>query len=268
MGIEQHRRDVDALLAPALVSRGSERVALADALDRVLAEDLVAPVDLPGFRSSQMDGYAVRAADVATATADDLVVLPVVAEIPAGPGAPRSWPRNSRPHHDGRRRAEGSDAVVPVEDTDASPFGRTRRPRAAVRGTLGADVGVLAPRSSGEFVRDVGSDVRAGDLVLHAGLLLGPQHLAAAASCGVAGLEVRARVRVAVISTGTEVVEPGQVAATGQVFDANLHGLSAAARRAGAVVVLAERTGDDARELSAVLERAAAEADLILTSGA
>src|SRR5690606_8655053 len=86
-------------------------------------------------------------------------------------------------------------------------------------------------------------------------------------SCGVAELDVVVRVRVAVVSTGTEVVEPGQVAVPGQVYDANLTGLSAAARRAGAVVTLAERTGDDPAELSAVLARAAQEADLILTSG-
>ncbi len=265
-GVEQHRREVEALLAPAFAGRGVERVTVVDALDRVLATDLRAPSPLPGFRSSQMDGYAVRSADVVGAAVGSPVLLPVVAEIPAGPGVPAPLAaRTAARIMTGAVVPEGSDAVVPVEDTDAVRFGA--RTAGAARGTLGDHVGVLSPRGAGEFVRDVGSDVRAGDLVLPAGTLLGPQHLAAAASCGVAEVDVVARVRVAVVSTGTEVVEPGQVAAPGQVFDANLTGLSSAARGAGAVVTLAERTGDDPAELSAVLERAAAEADLVLTSG-
>lgn len=266
VSVEQHRREVEALLGPAFAGRGSERVTIADALDRVLATDLHAPSPLPGFRSSQMDGYAVRSADVSGATEGSPVLLPVVAEIPAGPGVPAPLAaRTAARIMTGAVVPEGSDAVVPVEDTDAARFGA--RTPGATRGTLGDQVGVLAPRGVGEFVRDVGSDVGAGDVVLPAGTLLGPQHLAAAASCGVAELDVVVRVRVAVVSTGTEVVEPGQVAVPGQVYDANLTGLSAAARRAGAVVTLAERTGDDPAELSAVLARAAQEADLILTSG-
>ncbi|RXR28191.1 molybdopterin molybdenumtransferase MoeA [Oerskovia turbata] len=266
MSVEQHRREVEALLRPALADRHVERVVLADALDRVLAADLFAPVDLPAFRSSQMDGYAVRSADVAGASVGAPVVLPVVAEIPAGPGTPVVLaPGTAARIMTGAVVPEGSDAVVPVEDTDAVRFGV--HATGAPRGSAGTDVGVLAPRGAGELVRDVGSDVRGGELVLAAGTRLGPQHLAAAASCGVPVLEVRARVRVAVVSTGTEVVEPGEAAATGQVYDANLPGLAAAARRAGADVVLTGRTGDDPRELAALLARAAEVADLVLTSG-
>ncbi|WP_321575400.1 molybdopterin molybdotransferase MoeA [Oerskovia douganii] len=266
VSVEQHRREVEALLWPPFAGRGTDRVALADALDRVLSADLLAPVDLPSFRSSQMDGYAVRSADVAPATDGAPVVLPVVAEVPAGPGTPAALaPGTVARIMTGAVVPEGSDAVVPVEDTDAVRFGAY--PAGPARGAVGTHVGVLAPRAAGEFVRDVGSDVRGGDLVLPAGTLLGPHHLAAAASCGVASLDVRARVRVAVVSTGTEVVEPGRAAATGQVYDANLHGLAAAARRAGADVVLTGRTGDDPRELAALLARAAEEADLVLTSG-
>ena len=266
VGVEQHLREVEALLGPVLAGRGVERVRLDDALDRVLAADLLAPVDLPSFRSSQMDGYAVHADDVAGASTGAPVVLPVVAEIPAGPGIPGVLaPGTAARIMTGAVVPEGSDAVVPVEDTDAARFGAPVS--GAARGSVGTQVGVLTPRGAGELVRDVGSDVRTGDRVLVAGTLLGPQHLAAAASCGVPALDVRARVRVAVVSTGTEVVGPGEDAAPGQVFDANLHGLAAAARRAGAEVVLTGRTGDDPRELAALLARAAAEADLVVTSG-
>ncbi|QDW64587.1 molybdopterin molybdotransferase MoeA [Oerskovia sp. KBS0722] len=266
MSVEQHRREVEALLGPALADRRVEHVALVDALDRVLASDLLAPVDLPAFRSSQMDGYAVRSADVARASDGSPAVLPVVAEIPAGPGTPAVLaPGTVARIMTGAVVPEGSDAVVPVEDTDAVRFGA--HASGAPRGSVGTDVGVLAPRGPGDFVRDVGTDVRGGDLVLAAGTRIGPQHLAAAASCGVPVLAVRARVRVAVVSTGTEVVEPGEAAATGQVYDANLPGLAAAARRAGADVVLTGRTGDDPDELAALLARAAEAADLVLTSG-
>ncbi|MDF2848504.1 MAG: molybdopterin molybdotransferase MoeA, partial [Oerskovia sp.] len=124
VSVEQHRREVEALLGPALADRRVEHVALVDALDRVLAADLLAPVDLPAFRSSQMDGYAVRSTDVAGASSGSPVVLPVVAEIPAGPGTPAVLsPGTAARIMTGAVVPEGSDAVVPVEDTDAVRFG-------------------------------------------------------------------------------------------------------------------------------------------------
>ncbi|WP_435735266.1 gephyrin-like molybdotransferase Glp [Cellulosimicrobium sp. PMB13] len=269
VSVERHRADVAALLAPLVEAARrrtrTEEVDLADALGRVLAADLVAPVPVPLFRNSQMDGYAVRAADVAGARAEVPVRLPVAAEIPAAPGAPAALaPGTAARIMTGAPVPDGADAVVPVEDTGAGSF--AGQPGARPGGPSAA-VDVLAPRRPGEFVREAGSDVAAGDVLLADGTVLAPHHLAAAAACGVGRVRVVARPRVAVLSTGSEIVGPGELPGPGQVFDANGTALGAAVRRAGGVVTLTARCGDDAGAFAAALADAAAGADLVVTSG-
>jgi molybdopterin molybdotransferase len=269
VSVEQHRADVAALLAP-LVDGARRRVRtedvdLADALDRVLAQDLSAPFAVPRFRNSQMDGYAVRARDVAGAAPDAPARLPVLADVPARSGAVSDLaPGAAARIMTGAPVPDGADAVVPVEDTAAGTFTAASRDAGAAEG---AAVDVLVPRAGGDFVREPGSDVGAGDVVLVAGTVLAPHHLAAAAACGVARVRVIARPRVAVVSTGAELVAPGEVPGPGQVFDANGAALAAAVRRAGGVVSAVERCGDDAGTFSRVLAAATADADLVLTSG-
>ncbi|KON75531.1 hypothetical protein M768_06245 [Cellulosimicrobium cellulans F16] len=278
VSVDEHRADVAALLAPLVETARrrtrTEDVLLADALGRVLAGDLVAPVAVPLFRNSQMDGYAVRAEDVAGASADAPVRLAVAAEIPAAPGVPpRLAPGTAARIMTGAPVPEGADAVVPVEDTVAGTFSGTPRPdTAAPTGDVsgpGAShaVEVRVPRSVGDFVREAGSDVRPGDVLLPDGTVLAPHHLAAVAACGVGSVRVVARPRVAVLSTGSELVAPGETPGPGQVFDANADALGAAVRRAGGDVVLTARCGDDAARFGAVLAEAAAVADLVVTSG-
>ncbi|WP_251153173.1 gephyrin-like molybdotransferase Glp [Cellulosimicrobium sp. Marseille-Q4280] len=271
VSVERHRADVAELLAPlvdgARRRARTEQVDLADALGRVLAEDLVAPVPVPLFRNSQMDGYAVRAVDVAGAGAEVPVRLPVGAEIPAAPGTPAALaPGTAARIMTGAPVPDGADAVVPVEDTGAGSFAAEPAARSgAPGGTVAVDV--LVPRQAGEFVREAGSDVAAGDVLLADGTLLAPHHLAAAAACGVGQVRVVARPRVAILSTGSEIVGPGERPGPGQVFDANGAALGAAVRRAGGVVTLTARCGDDAGAFAAVLADAAAGADLVITSG-
>jgi len=279
VSVDEHRADVAALLAPLVEAARrrtrTETVVLADALGRVLAGDLVAPVAVPLFRNSQMDGYAVRAADVVGASADAPVRLRVAAEIPAAPGVPaRLAPGTAARIMTGAPAPDGADAVVPVEDTVAGTFAGTSRPD--VGGPTGADptvpgashaVEIRVPRSAGDFVREAGSDVRPGDVLLADGTVLAPHHLAAAAACGVGVVRVVARPRVAVLSTGSELVGPGETPGPGQVFDANADALGAAVRRAGGEVVRTARCGDDAARFAAVLAEATAVADLVVTSG-
>ncbi|MFJ4232353.1 gephyrin-like molybdotransferase Glp [Cellulosimicrobium cellulans] len=278
VSVDEHRADVAALLAPLVEAARrrtrTEDVLLAAALGRVLAGDLVAPVAVPLFRNSQMDGYAVRAEDVAGASADAPVRLAVAAEIPAAPGVPpRLAPGTAARIMTGAPVPEGADAVVPVEDTVAGTFSGTPRPdTAAPTGDVsgpGAShaVEVRVPRSVGDFVREAGSDVRPGGVLLPDGTVLAPHHLAAVAACGVGSVRVVARPRVAVLSTGSELVGPGETPGPGQVFDANADALGAAVRRAGGDVVLTARCGDDAARFGAVLAEAAAVADLVVTSG-
>lgn len=249
--VDEHAAFVRSLLA-GLGARPAERVALADALGRITASPMESPIALPPFRNSQMDGFAVRSADVTDAP----VPLPVVGEVAAAPGTPAPLsPGTAVRIMTGAPVPEGADAVVPVED--AEPVG----------GDVDA-VLVLHPRAAGEYVREAGSDLAAGADVLPAGLRLASRHLAAAAASGLAELLVRERVRVAVVSTGSELVPPGTPLRSGEIPDANGIALAAAVRATGAVVVHEGRVRDDVERLRAELDAARdAGAELVLTSG-
>jgi molybdopterin molybdotransferase len=251
--VEEHAARIAELLAGALVPR-EEIVALSDALSRVTTAPVPSPVDLPLFRNSQMDGFAVRAADVAGAP----VSLPVVGEVAARAGEPAALrPGTAVRIMTGAVVPEGADAIVPVEDTHPSDPDRP-----------GHD-GVVVERSrrAGEYVRERGSDVREGDELLPAGTVLASRHLAVLAAAGLESVAVRARVRVAVITTGAELVAPGVDPGPGQVFDSNGPALVAAVTAAGAEVVVRESVADDHEEFRRALTAATATADLVVTSG-
>jgi molybdopterin molybdotransferase len=257
--VDEHAAFVRSLLA-GLGARPTERVPLADALGRITASPVESPIALPPFRNSQMDGFAVRAADVADAP----VSLPVVGEVAAVAGAPSPLePGTTVRIMTGAQVPEGADAIVPVEDTE--PDGRA----SAAGGDDDAPrVRVLRSRSTGEYVREAGSDLAAGDDVLPPGLRLASRHLAAAAASGLTELLVRERVRVAVVSTGSELVPPGAELGPGEIPDANGVALAAAVRAVGAVVVHEARVRDDVGRLRQELDAARdADAELVITSG-
>jgi molybdopterin molybdotransferase len=256
--VEEHASHVASLLEPALRTAGlTDDLPLRAALGRVTARPVLSPIDLPLFRNSQMDGFAVRATDIAGIPAR----LPVVGDIPAGPTtAQRLEPGTAMRIMTGAAVPDGADCVVPVEDVELEPG-------TGAHGLEGATVVVLAGRASGDFVRNRASDLSAGDQLLPAGQPLGPRHLAALAAAGLTTVPVRRRVRVAVISTGSELVAPGEPLAPGQIFDSNLVALSAAVEEAGGELVLAERSNDEPASFRAILERARAAADLVITSG-
>jgi molybdopterin molybdotransferase len=252
--VEEHRARIAALLAPALlVADESDDLPLLDALGRVTSAEVLSPVDLPLFRNSQMDGFAVNSADLGTIP----VELPVVGDLPAGPSSPAALIRGTAIRiMTGAVVPDGADCIVPVEDV-------------AVENTDhgGRTVTILRGRSPGEFVRNRASDLAAGDRLLPAGLTLAPRHLAAAAAAGITTIAVRKRVRIAVISTGSELVAPGETTSSGQIFDSNLVALSAAVIEAGAELVLAERSDDEPETFGDILHRATGLADLVITSG-
>lgn len=255
ISVDEHTAFVRSLLA-GLGARPTERVALADALGRITASPVESPIDLPPFRNSQMDGFAVRAADVTDAP----VSLPVAGEVAAASGAPAPLALGTAVRiMTGAAVPDDADAVVPVEDTEAQADGD---------GDDGARVRILRARSAGEYVREAGSDLAAGADVLPAGLKLASRHLAAAAASGLTELLVRERVRIAIVSTGSELVPPGSVLGPGEIPDANGVALAAAARAAGAVVVHEARVRDDVEKLRAELDAAReAGAELVVTSG-
>lgn len=245
--VEEHL----AAVLEGLHSLEQESVPTSEALGRVLAADLHARYQVPPFTNSAMDGFAVRAADVSAG-----VVLPVVGDIPAGPGTPAPLPVGSAQRiMTGAPLPEGADAVVPVEDTD-QPRGAAPLPSHVRIGTV--------PRV-GQHVRVAGEDVRAGDVVLTAGSRLTPSRISAAVSVGHGVVPVIRTPRVAVISTGTELRGAGEELGPGEIPDSNGPLLVNLVREAGGVATHT-RSGDDPREFEAALQ-AAREADLVVTSG-
>jgi molybdopterin molybdotransferase len=246
--VSVHLERVAALLAP-LRERPAETVPLLDALGRVTAADVVSPIALPPFTNSQMDGFAVRAADVADAP----VTLPIAREIAAAPGSPDALePGTAIRIMTGAPIPDGADAVVPVEDTRVD----------------GDAVTIERARTSGEYVRSAGSDLPSGGTVLPNGSRLESRHLAAVAASGLDRVNVRTLPSVAVVSTGSELVAPGEPLGPGQIPDANGVALAAAVRAVGALPVAQARVVDETATLAAVFDEAlAAGAELLLTSG-
>jgi molybdopterin molybdotransferase len=226
-----------------------QAVGLREALGLVLASDVVATDDLPAFANSAVDGFAVRAADVATAP----VTLPVIDEVAAGNVATRRLaPGTSIKIMTGAPVPPEADAVVMVEDTESA----------------GSDICILTPVEVGAAVRPAGGDVRAGTTVLAAGTRITSAHLGVLAALGVAWPEVRRRPVVAIVSTGDEVVPPEtEVPAPGKIRDANRLLLRGALEELGAVVVDHGIVPDDAAALARVLGHAARGADAVVTSG-
>jgi molybdopterin molybdotransferase len=225
---------------------------LLDAHGCILAEEVVAPWAIPGFDNASHDGYAVHAADLAEASAEYPVDLPVMGDIPAGrPASLALQPGTTMRIMTGAPVPVGADAVVPVEWTDAGI----------------ANVKIDRAPTPGAHIRRIGSDVTAGQQVLAEGTRLGPAQLGLLAAVGRDRVICRPKPRVVVLSTGSELVEPGQPLQPGQISESNSFALTAAAKEAGA---LAYRVGivlDDPRKLLDTLEDQLIRADLIVTTG-
>ncbi|PPH30064.1 gephyrin-like molybdotransferase Glp [Rathayibacter sp. AY1F9] len=262
--IDLHAARVRALLAP-LATRGARETLSLDpaavaadpgAYDRrVLARSVDSPLDLPRFDNSQMDGFAVRAADLDAAAPEHPVALPVSAPIPAGDRAPRHEPGTATPIMTGSPLPEGADAVVPVERVDPPRF------------PAAGSVAFAHPVVPATFVRARGSDARRGELALPAGTVLRAAHYGLLASLGLTEAEVLPRLRVLVVPTGNEIRPAGAVLEEAQIHDANGALLAEAVREAGALPVVAACTSDRAEDLLALLEEHAGAADLVITVG-
>ena len=229
---------------------------LAEAHGLVLAEDVPAALPVPPWTNSAMDGYAVRAADAAKADRSP-VVLPVGGDVPAGAVPAPLAPGTAQRIMTGAMLPEGADAVVRVEDTDQAPGPRPLPEQVEIR---------VAPRP-GLNVRRAGEDVGLGDPVLGAGAVLSAAALSALASAGAGSVRAVPRARVAVVSTGAELVDPGAAPPTGSIPDSNSVLLAGLVVEHGAALASVSRSADTAASLAGVLTAAAAGADLVVTSG-
>ncbi|MBO1418419.1 gephyrin-like molybdotransferase Glp [Streptomyces sp. FH025] len=261
--VDEHLADVLAAVAPL----PAIELGLLDAQGCRLDEDVVADGDLPAFDNSSMDGYALRTADTDGATEAYPSVLSVVGDIAAGAGElPKVGPGQAARIMTGAPLPPGAQAVAPVEWTDGGT-GTGAAADAMTAAVADEEVRVLRPVAEGAHIRRRGSDVAAGTTVLEAGTRLGPTQLGLLAAIGRATVKVRPRPRVVVLSTGSELVQPGEPVEPGQIADSNSFTLTAAAQEAGAIAYRVGAVPDDADRLRAVLEDQLGRADLIVTSG-
>ena len=251
--VEAHRAAVTELLAPLAAAGRTEQLALRDALGRGLARDVTAPVSLPPFANSQMDGFAVNSSD----TPDGGAELRVAATVPAGAVPAPLEPGTAAPIMTGAMIPAGADAVVPVERAVPDRF-----PQPGVDSTVW-----LPATAPGTFVRSVGSDIAAGEVALPAGTFLGPAQLGLLAGLGIAEVSVYKALTVLLVTTGDEVVEPGQPLAAGKIYNSNGTLLESALRQAGLDVVRTRIATDSPGELQVLLRGHAPAADLIVTTG-
>jgi molybdopterin molybdotransferase len=246
--VDAHLAEILAVIRPLPPTE----LGLPEAEGLVLAEDVTATHPLPSFDNSAMDGYAVRAEDVASASDGAPVTLPVVGEISAGDtGAYALQHGTAIRIMTGAMLPHGTELVVPVEWTDAGS----------------ARVTISKKAERGHAVRLAGGDAKAGEILVPRGTRLKPMHIATIAAAGHGTVRVRPRPRVVVMSTGDELAEPGTPIVPGRIWDSNSFMLAAAAREAGCLAYRQGGVEDDAEEVLQTIEDQLVRADLLITTG-
>ncbi|MEU1378143.1 gephyrin-like molybdotransferase Glp [Streptomyces triculaminicus] len=268
--VDEHLDDILGKLRPL----EPIELQLLDAQGCVLVEDVTVPAALPPFDNSSMDGYAVRVADVEGASEEFPAVLTIVGDIAAGSGElPAVGPGEAARIMTGAPVPPGAEAVVPVEWTDGGTGGgradamTAGRPAADGDGPGLGEVRVHRPAAARAHIRDRGSDVGAGEIAVRAGTVLGPSQIGLLAAIGRASVTVRPRPRVVVVSTGSELVPPGEALTAGRIHDSNSFMLTACARDAGAIAYRVGAVDDEPATLRSTLDDQLVRADAVVTSG-
>jgi len=231
---------------------GSEVVTLSEAYDRVVASDVVSPHDIPPFTRSTVDGYAVKASDTFGAEENSPVILTLGGRVSIGE-APKVRVQKGTLAEivTGAPIPEGADAVVMVEYTERK----------------GDSVLVRQAVSHNENVMRAGSDIRKGETILERGAALSPYEIGALAAIGSIRVEVYKRPKVAIFSTGAEVIEPGKLLTLGKIFDINAHALSAAVQECGCEPLNMGIVQDEPHQMQTAFKKALKTANVVITSG-
>ncbi|WP_461174491.1 molybdopterin molybdotransferase MoeA [Arthrobacter sp. Z1-9] len=251
--VANHAAAVAELLQHVRAPERAELLPLHQALGRGLVSAVRAPISLPPFANSQMDGYAIRSIDVPDGGAE----LRVMPPVPAGASPAPLQPGMAAPIMTGAMLPVGADAVVPIERAIPDRF-LPHTEQATVR---------LPPAAPGTYVRAAGSDVEAGKEALAAGVFLGPAQLGLLAALGIPEVNVYRTVTVLLVTTGDEVVEPGQELLAGKIYDSNATLLEAAMKQAGLEVRRAGIATDNPDRLRTLLRAERDAVDLIVTTG-
>ncbi|WP_027938477.1 gephyrin-like molybdotransferase Glp [Anaeroarcus burkinensis] len=237
-----------AQAAPA----GERKISLAEAAGSLLSRDVFAPLDLPPFDRSPLDGYALRAADVRQASKVQPVALRVVEEVRAGFVSSRAMESGCAVKiMTGAPLPDGADVVVPFEEVERK----------------GGVVCIMEPMASGSNIIYAGEDLAVGNLAAKKGALVTPSLVGLLASLGMETVPVYGKCKVALFSTGDELVEPPQALRPGKIYNSNLHSLRAYCRMAGAETVALGTVVDEEGAIAARLEEALRQADLVVTTG-
>ena len=272
MPLEEARAIIDRTIAP--IER-TERVRVLEASGRVLARDVAADADVPPFSRAAMDGYAVRAADTAGASRQSPVTLRCIEQTFTGQVPRRSiGPGQCIEVATGAPLPDGADAVVMVEDTAADASGTPKgAPYSAgtpkgvpYEGDESGLVRVFAAVQPQQNVGRQGADISRGQTVLHAGTFLNASRAGALSALGLTDVEIYAKPRVAILSTGDEIVDPGTPLAPGQIYDINKVTLSAVVSEHGGVPVTYRTAMDTIEDVSRAVADCLAE-DLLVFSG-
>ena len=253
MNVDQALERILATIVPC----AAESCSLSQAHGRVLAEAVVAGLNLPPFANSSMDGYAIRADESTLATRDSPISLRVTQDIPAGlfPQIALQTGEAAR-IMTGAPLPEGADAIIPVEDTNA--VWRESHPD---------QIEIYRTVKTGDYVRPIGESIRAGDTVMPAGTLLRAAEIGMLAGLGETHVSVFGRPRVVILGSGNEVAEPGATLAPGQIYDSNGLMLEALVREAGAEAIRLSNARDTLDDLRSLFQKAIAQnPDVIISS--